>query len=57
MHSIRTKIMCITLGVTAIVMLAFSFLFPNFFFFVMREHLYKQISGIVNADALRQSYI
>ena len=55
--SLRTRLLLATGMILLLAIGLFWQLFPHFFFHVMKDHLYLQVGDMVEANALRQSYI
>ncbi len=56
-NTVTKKIIAQLFGISIVVLLALTILFPSVFYRIMRPHLCKQISGVAGSAALRQSYI
>lgn len=57
LNTVTKKTMLLMSGIGIAVLFCINALFPSIFYQVMKPHLIHQISGIVSANALRQSYI
>ncbi|MDO4273744.1 MAG: histidine kinase [Eubacteriales bacterium] len=56
-NTVTKKIMAMIIGISIIVLCVLNIVFPSVFYRVMKPYLQKQVSSIVDANALRQSYI
>lgn len=56
-NSVTKKIMVLIIGISLIVLCVLNTIFPTVFYRVMKPYLQKQVTSIVTANALRQSYI
>lgn len=56
-NTVTKKIVMLISIIGVIVMIIINIFFPSVFYYVMKPHLINQISSVVTANALKQSYI